>query len=591
MALHIGSNSTSNRLAKKQAQQKAHRLTQPCRIEPLECRQMLTLAIDLRLSDGSKSINVTKAGQQFDLQVWANVTGSDSNTHNDGLNAIMGSFTSPNVAGGSASVNLSAEPLSPFTGTASDPGAQADLDGDGDLDVGSNNPALPDGYFIARYSPTPSKLYITTPAQIGTLSVSVDHLLAGAETDVTFAVRQNALGGWWVEDGNTAALKDPTTGQITVSPFRILRSDATTPTAAIGSLPVVVNGAATTDFTVTYNDDLGISRSSLGDADVLVSDPGGHNLPVVLLSADHAGDAKQITATYRISAPGGAWDGTKNGTYQITMAASQVADTSANFVLSAPLASFTVDLPPVQDAPAASIEPGPAVPDGAPSYDVTIDYSSATAISRASLGNDNLVITDPNGKLLKAYLISADQSADAPLIRATYRIYAPGGMWDATRNGLYRVAIAPNQVSDTSGRFVPAETLDGFVVRVGNAVLSSKGILRVIGTEANDKIYLSAKNGKVGVTVNALKYSFSTTAVKKVQVYAMSGNDFVWVGRGMIGSLIDGGAGRDTLWGGDGNDAFYVRDRVLDIIDGGKGTNSARVDKVDKLSHIQKLLR
>jgi len=54
---------------------------------------------------------------------------------------------------------------------------------------------------------------------------------------------------------------------------------------------------------------------------------------------------------------------------------------------------------------------------------------------------------------------------------------------------------------------------------------------------------------------------------------------------------ITGGAGADHVNGGGGNDVLYVRDSMLDYVDGGAGTNSAQIDNgVNDLLNIQSFI-
>jgi len=104
-------------------------------MEPLEARQMLSATIDLRTTSGGKNVTVSSVGQVVNLDVWAVVTGTDSNSANDGFQWAHGSFLSSDVGGGAAGGTLSASVQSPFDATASSNGTQVDLDGDGDLDL------------------------------------------------------------------------------------------------------------------------------------------------------------------------------------------------------------------------------------------------------------------------------------------------------------------------------------------------------------------------------------------------------------------------------------------------------------------------
>src|SRR5687768_3076985 len=113
----------------------------PCKIESLESRQLLSRIIDVRLVGGGKAANVSSVGQVIQMEVFATVTGADANGANDGLQMVVGSFLSSNLSGGTALGTLEAAPVAPFDALVSTSGTQADLDGDGDLDIGSNDTA------------------------------------------------------------------------------------------------------------------------------------------------------------------------------------------------------------------------------------------------------------------------------------------------------------------------------------------------------------------------------------------------------------------------------------------------------------------
>ena len=66
------------------------------------------------------------------------------------------------------------------------------------------------------------------------------------------------------------------------------------------------------------------------------------------------------------------------------------------------------------------------------------------------------------------------------------------------------------------------------------------------------------------------------------------GNDSLFGGDG--NDTLDGGSGADSLAGQAGNDRLLARDGVIDIVDGGAGTDSAQVDSNDKRTSIETLL-
>jgi hypothetical protein len=115
--------------------------------------QAAPLTYDLRLTgdlgNGLKSAVVT-AGQVVTLDLYAIIQNGDGNTANDGFQRTNGSFGSSTVTGATTlnlkgtfrgdsgtNANSQVNNVSPFLGTTAVSGRQSDLDGDGDLDVGS----------------------------------------------------------------------------------------------------------------------------------------------------------------------------------------------------------------------------------------------------------------------------------------------------------------------------------------------------------------------------------------------------------------------------------------------------------------------
>lgn len=84
-----------------------------------------------------------------------------------------------------------------------------------------------------------------------------------------------------------------------------------------------------------------ISRASIGTGDIRVTGPLGYDEVATFVSADQAVDAGTITATYSIPPPeGNIWAWQWNGTYTVSMVASQVADLAGNYVAAGTLGTF-----------------------------------------------------------------------------------------------------------------------------------------------------------------------------------------------------------------------------------------------------------
>ena len=58
------------------------------------------------------------------------------------------------------------------------------------------------------------------------------------------------------------------------------------------------------------------------------------------------------------------------------------------------------------------------------------------------------------------------------------------------------------------------------------------------------------------------------------------------VGNGLA-NLLTGGAGKDSLSGLAGNDTFQTLDRLVDLLNGGTGTDRAHRDTTDKVTSVE----
>jgi hypothetical protein len=128
-----------------------------------------------------------------------------------------------------------------------------------------------------------------------------------------------------------------------VGPFETAGSgpDVLAPTATLGAASIAL-GAATGDITVTYSDNIAVDAASLDDDDLTVTGPLGGSLPVRFVGVDAGGNGTPRVATYRITAPGVAWNSPDNGAYSISVAAGEVADTIGNTMPETALGSFNV---------------------------------------------------------------------------------------------------------------------------------------------------------------------------------------------------------------------------------------------------------
>jgi hypothetical protein len=123
---------------------------------------------------------------------------------------------------------------------------------------------------------------------------------------------------------------------------------------------------------------------------------------------------------------------------------------------------------PVKDTtpPTASVNSAPAIMASTnAAYTFTVTYTDNVAVNAATLGSNNLLVTG-NGYSEAATLISTGLT-NAPSVVATYSVPAPAGGWSNGSDGVYTIALAPNQVADISGNFAaPVASLGTFTVDI-----------------------------------------------------------------------------------------------------------------------------
>jgi hypothetical protein len=122
-------------------------------------------------------------------------------------------------------------------------------------------------------------------------------------------------------------------------------------TPLLNAPDVLFGGDTVYYFTVTYNSQLPVKVSTIGDGDVTVSFQGlNFSVPAKLLpgSVTLASDGTPVSATYYITPPGGSWDHADNSTptdrYVVHLNAAQVADVQGNPFPDMDLGTFNVNI-------------------------------------------------------------------------------------------------------------------------------------------------------------------------------------------------------------------------------------------------------
>jgi hypothetical protein len=121
--------------------------------------------------------------------------------------------------------------------------------------------------------------------------------------------------------------------------------DTTAPTATLSVANVTLSGSPSHSLSITYTDETGIKVTTIGDGDLNVTGPNGYSNTVTFVGVDNATDGTPRIASYSVTAPGGSWDQTDNGTYQVTLRGGEVTDTSNNAIAEQTLGTFAVNIP------------------------------------------------------------------------------------------------------------------------------------------------------------------------------------------------------------------------------------------------------
>ena len=139
--------------------------------------------------------------------------------------------------------------------------------------------------------------------------------------------------------------------------------------------------------------------------------------------------------------------------------------------------------------------------------------------------------------------IGADDNSQFKIVGKQLRTQA---VFDYETQNVFQIRI---QTTDSEG----LSKQKRFLVQVDNLPEP----LFINGTAGNDVISLTIPDSAhVRVTINGAATDYPLFDISSITVNAGVGSDRVSLARGIMGSLLSGGAGNDTLIGGDGNDTL-----------------------------------
>jgi hypothetical protein len=99
-------------------------------------------------------------------------------------------------------------------------------------------------------------------------------------------------------------------------------------------------------------------------------------------------------------------------------------------------------------------------------YQFTITYADDRKMDAGSVGGGDIRVTGPNGYTELAVLVGKTVNATGTVVKAVYRVAAPGGSWTSLDNGSYTMSVVGGQVRDASGNAVTSGALRAFTVNI-----------------------------------------------------------------------------------------------------------------------------
>lgn len=121
--------------------------------------------------------------------------------------------------------------------------------------------------------------------------------------------------------------------------------DNAPPNATLSIANVTLAGTIAHSCSVLFTDETAVRLASLDSEDLLITGPNGYQAQAQFVAADAPLDAAQVTATYAIPPPNGAWESQHNGTYTVTLLEGAVEDVWGHATAQTVLGTFEVNIP------------------------------------------------------------------------------------------------------------------------------------------------------------------------------------------------------------------------------------------------------
>lgn len=243
-------------------------------------------------------------------------------------------------------------------------------------------------------------------------------------------------------------------------------------------------GAATLSFSYTFTAGTGrtLNSSSLSGATVIVTLPDGSTV-VLTPSTVNQISASVAILTFTLPAPGGTFGGEDAGLYTVAFGSAVPVDDLGSPAVGSGSDTFTLQYSTPSTPSAGSLSvPTPTLSSTILSFTVQYTPGASSPIDTTTFGNDDVLVTFPDGTTALAEFVSFEQlvsladivsfAADAAPggYVVTYRFAPKDGVFSSASNGTYSFAVLAGGVEDLQGTGVVATTLGTLVVNLSGGV-------------------------------------------------------------------------------------------------------------------------
>jgi hypothetical protein len=260
--------------------------------------------------------------------------------------------------------------------------------------------------------------------------------------------------------------------------------DNIAPTASSSPSTVTASGATSFSFTVNFSDNLAISVGSLDNNDLRVSGPNGFNVPASFVSVDTNSDGTPRVGTYSITPPGGFWDSSDNGAYNVLINGGQVFDTAGNSVAAGTIGSFNVNIAPL------TVTIDQAVGQGDPTNASPINYTVVFSAPVSDFATGDVTLSGTAGAT----------SAIVTGSGTTYNV-AVSGM---TGNGTVIASLAAGVASNSGNQSQASTSTDNTVTYDATAPTAASTPSNVYGFGGTSYSFTVTYNDNLAVSVASL---------------------------------------------------------------------------------------